>query len=237
MRTRTYAALLIVLLLSVGLSLIVPESATFFRALAAVPGVAAVAGGVFLLLRDELAYQRQLERDSNSNAFHVAAQSHMAKVLFDKHVEFAEAYAAAAHTLVSKLFRDGPTEGARNIDSLDDVRRSHALWISAGLAERLDTFERQFVDIGAAMILWGNRSTRDSLPEDHLKKVFDTFYDLTGIARSELADQGVDTHTHSVQKMMAWLQGLLGVEQLTAAREKAVAGASSAGGPTRPSNT
>lgn len=236
MRTRTGAILLTVLLLSIGLSLVLPATASDFRALVAVPGIAAVAGGIFLLLRDELSYQRQLDRDDKSNAFHVAAQSHMAKVLFDKHVEFAEDYSSAARTLVFKLFRDGPTEGARNIDSLHDVRSKHALWISAGLANRLDTFERQFVDIGAAMMLWNNRHSRDRLPENHLERVFDTFYRLTGIARSELDVDDPEANAHSSQKMMTWLQGLLGVEQLTEARERAVAGASSAHPSTRGPN-
>ncbi|HGM6414805.1 TPA: hypothetical protein ACKP8A_000736 [Stenotrophomonas maltophilia] len=227
MRTRTYVALLIVLVLSVGLALTIPESATYFRALAAVPGIAAVAGGGFLVLRDELAHQRQLERDSSSNAFHVAAQSHMAKVLFDKHVEFAEAYSDAARKLVSKLFRDGPNEDTRNIDALIDVRLKHGLWVSSELAEQLNAFEQQFVSIGNIMALWRSAS-REQLPHDHLDKAFELFHQITGLSRSDLADKSAEEHPHSIQKMLIRLQTLLGVELLTAARERAVADSSSA---------
>jgi len=234
MRTRTYVVLLIVLLLSIGLAMMVPESAPYFRALATVPGIAAVAGGLFLILRDELAHQRQIERDSSSNAFHVAAQSHMAKVLFDKHVLFAEAYALAAREIVGKLFKDGPRHSTRDIEALTRVRLAHGLWVSASLAAQLDTFEMQFIRIGNAMALWEDKAVRPRLPDDHLDKAFDLFYEITGITRTELAGQSPEEHTHSIQIMMTWLQRLLGVEQLTSARERAITGASSAN-PSTPS--
>lgn len=225
MRTNTTALLLLLLLLSVGLALLVPESAPYFRALATVPAIGAVAGSVFMLLRDEMAYQRQLNRDDNANTFHVAAQSHMAKILFDKHVEFAEAYAAAAREVVGRLFRDGPSITTSNIDALTRVRLDHSLWISAGLAKQLDNFEMQFIRVGNAMMLWQDQSVRPSLPEDHLDKAFDLFHDITGLTRKDLAMQSPAENAHSIQKMMTWLQGLLGVEQLTAARERAVSDA------------
>lgn len=237
MRTSTFVVLLIVLLLSIGLALLVPESAPYFRALATVPGIAAVAGALLLVLRDELAHQRQLERDSSSNAFHVAAQSHMAKVLFDKHVLFAEAYASAARKVVGKLFSDGPTENTRDIEPLTLVRLEHGLWVSAPLAAQLDTFEMQFIRIGNVMAMWGNQALRARLPENHLDEAFELFHQVTGLTRTELAGQSPEEHKHSIQMMMTWLQGLLGVEQLTSARERAVADASSAAPPIRPGHT
>ncbi|WP_367381092.1 hypothetical protein [Stenotrophomonas cyclobalanopsidis] len=230
MRARSFVVLLIVLLLSIGLALLVPESAPYFRALAAVPGIAAVAGALLLLLREELAHQRQLERDSSSNAFHVAAQSHMAKVLFDKHVLFAEAYASAARQVVGKLFSEGPTVNTRNIEALTRVRLEHGLWVSAPLAAQLDNFEMQFIRIGNAMAMWQDQALRPRLPENHLDQAFDLFHEITGLTRAELTGQSPEEHKHNIQIMMTWLQRLLGVEQLTAARERAITDASSANG-------
>lgn len=226
MRSDTTALLVLSLLLVAALALLVPESAPVVRALAAVPAFGAVTGAVFLLLKDEISYQRQLDRDRSSNTFHVAAQSHMAKILFDKHVVFAEAYASAARDVVGRLFREGPTSNMRDIEPLSRVRQAHGLWVSASLAEQLDKFELQFIEIGNAMALWENQSTRSSLPEGHLERAFDAFHDITGLTRADVDKPSPAKQAHSIKIVMTWLQGLLGVEQLTTARERAISDAS-----------
>ncbi|WP_159093622.1 hypothetical protein [Stenotrophomonas sp. SAU14A_NAIMI4_8] len=237
------------MLVSTAVALVIPDSAPLLRTIAATPAVCSVLGAVLLVLRDEIAHQsqmerdrvreslaheRQLQRDESANSFHVAAQSHMAKVLFDRHVSFAEAYAAAARVVVGRLFTEGPTPATRNIADITQVRLDHGLWVARDLAEQLDKFEMKFVRIGNLMAMWENKALRQRLPENYIDEVFDLFHEITGLTQEELAAkrQAGDDTNHSIQKVMTQLQALLGVEQLTAARGLAVAGPRQAPTPT-----
>src|SRR4051794_35049823 len=74
-----------------------------------------------------LQHEVQLALKQRDQSFNLSITSHMANVLFDKHVAFCEEYAARAHQCVRELFRDGPSENAMSIfQELTAIRQKHA---------------------------------------------------------------------------------------------------------------
>ena len=223
MRGRTYFYLVLLLLICVGVALVIPSSAPFFRGLAMVPAIGAVAGAVFMVLQKELDYQRQLQRDSMANGFHIAAQSHMAKAVFDKHIAFAEAYTEATLKAYWSLLENGPSSKAMDIALLRTAREQHRLWIAPELGAQLDIFERNLVDVGARMSVW-ERTGGAGLPSDYWDRTYALFGHVTGMDPIVKAD--VPAGAQSVQMVLGHLQGLLGIAELTGLRDKAVKAAS-----------
>jgi hypothetical protein len=87
------------------------------------------------------------------HAFVVAASSHMSQVVFDKHVEFCEAYMTAlVDDVLPKLWMHGESEKASVwVESLYAVRRRYRLWVTTAMATRLDDFEGALNRMGAQL--------------------------------------------------------------------------------------
>lgn len=118
------------------------------RTLASLPGIAALAAAVWSFLQDERRHGQELERQANDHGFAVASASHMAEVVFDRFVVFAEAYDKALMELLTHMFREGPSvKTEEKLHALRAVRGEHHLWISSTVAARLDTFEGKVRDM------------------------------------------------------------------------------------------
>jgi len=224
LRTR-YFCLLFAAVVSAAVVLLTPSSSALLQAVWAAPGVVALVGAVFQLMRDQDAQLRAIDLQGLANGFHVAAQSHMAKAVFDKHIAFAEEYASAVMAAVDTLFRDGPTEKMTDISSLQEVRRKYLLWISSDLAGQLNSFQNALVEMGSSIRLWRSSEQRDTLPPDLIERAFAQFDALIGRTANE-APTG-DMEARSYLHVLSTLQELLGVEALTELRRKAISAATS----------
>jgi hypothetical protein len=100
-------------------------------------------------LKARLQHEMQFALKQRDQSFNLSITSHMANVLFDKHVAFCEEYAARAHQCVRELFRDGPSENAMSIfQELTAIRQKHAPWVTADILEKLKPFEEAVWNIG-----------------------------------------------------------------------------------------
>jgi hypothetical protein len=124
----------------------------FFKGIASVPGVAALIGVLYQLMRDEALHAKQLEIQQQQQLFSLGAMSHMANVTFDKHAQFCEKYMAELHSVITTLFREGPTEEAlRHAANLSKIRQEFAAWITKSINAPLEPFEQALRTLGASL--------------------------------------------------------------------------------------
>ena len=97
----------------------------------------------------EIAHQRSILLAERQNAYSMGATSHMAAVVFDKHIgfcqEYAEATSSALHAQSPEERTDEPPDG---ID-FPRIRQKWALWLDPEVELKLDRFERDLQKIGA----------------------------------------------------------------------------------------
>jgi hypothetical protein len=139
--------------------------------LGAIGGSAAVATGVAKFVGDRLierqkahyaehmaavAHERTIFLAERQNAFSVGATSHMAAVVFDKHIAFCEQYIRAMSKSADALIR----EEAEPFDTgaFFRIRQKWALWLNPDIEANLERFEIDFAKIGAAQFLGGSGS-------------------------------------------------------------------------------
>jgi hypothetical protein len=150
MKSKTiYAALAFLFVLSLVIGF-VPGGGSIARGVAAVPFTIAIVGAVFQLLRDHLAHDRAALLQVPQRDLAIGAASHMARIAFDKHVEFAESYVAETLETVNTLYRLGPGEEAlSHAGKLYGVRRKSSLWLTRDIDAKLEHFEAALRAIGA----------------------------------------------------------------------------------------
>lgn len=108
---RTYIGLSIVFALSVVITLLLPVEEVF-KGITALPAVGTMIGAVYQIFRDQASFERNKKLQHQQQIFNLATTSHMANMVFDKHVEFCEKYMMEVHETVRTLFREGPTKEA-----------------------------------------------------------------------------------------------------------------------------
>jgi hypothetical protein len=116
----------------------------------------------------------EIEMEEAKNRFTVGATSHMADVVFDKHVRFSEEYSRAAHEAMECFFRKGPTREIFQFEgNLLRIRTRWAVWLTPELEEKLDKFQQNLRTIGAYA---PPREANEAPPID-VKKAFNAFAD------------------------------------------------------------
>lgn len=178
------------------------------------PGAAALLTALWFLVQERVKQQHQIELSERQNAFALSATSHMAKVAFDKHVEFAEAYKDAVQETLVVFTREGPTKQALDLaGKMYDIRRKFVLWETQAVTKCLDKFEHSIRRIGAVehhLDSIGAGELRTQLVEE----VHRIFADVVGI-REVPNDPTPEIATAFVIEQ---LRLLLGIEQLTQLR-------------------
>jgi hypothetical protein len=100
-------------------------------------------------LKHGLRRTHEIEMEEAKNRFVVGATSHMANVVFDKHVAFCEEYTSQAHSAMEVLFRRGPTDEILLQEAnLLSIRTRWALWLPPELEDKLDIFQLNLRTIG-----------------------------------------------------------------------------------------
>src|SRR4051812_45800617 len=104
---------LVMALAYLGASLV--PTTEVLRGVLALPGVSALFVVLYQLLRDNAAFQRELELRRREHLFTLSVTSHMAELAFDKSVAFAEEYLRQVYGGLITLFRTGPGEEASKL--------------------------------------------------------------------------------------------------------------------------
>lgn len=177
------------------------------------------------LLRDEIAHERNLKKQDSEKAFEIGTTSHMAKVAFDKHVLFCEEYVGKTSEIASKLFQRGPHEEAINYASeLFGIRTKWVIWVTPETEHALEPFERAVRSIGAdAMLLASGAEMQNR--HAVVKSAYAVFSEVLGIrdfekdnAKGEQAIQ--ERSERAVEAVIGKLRDALGVETLSDLRSK-----------------
>jgi hypothetical protein len=208
------------------------------RILAANSAICSLLGALFLILRDDIAFTRQLQREESErayksfredlahdrnqkskdveNVFTMAANSHMAAVSFDRHVEFCEEYVKAMIVVTDELLKRGPHPDSVNLPAkLFVVRQKYVLWLSPDTERAMNLFEGAIRKIGADAYLL--KSMQDEKFEERstvVKRMHALFLEILEI------DQPADAAPSdcSVKAVLDQMKMLLGNERLAELR-------------------
>lgn len=90
---KIYLILFLVFIGSIFLASVL-QTEYITKQILAIPGVAALIGALYQLLRDEANHQKNLILQTAKQEFDLAITSHMANTAFDKHVAFCLEYLA-----------------------------------------------------------------------------------------------------------------------------------------------
>ncbi|MDD5589805.1 MAG: hypothetical protein PHQ47_01355 [Candidatus Portnoybacteria bacterium] len=150
-KIKIYIICILVFFASVAVALFLPISEVI-KDVALIPGL----GSLFLLIvqlwKDERAHDRAIELQNKQQDFILGTASHMADVVYDKHVAFCEAYIGRVQNALMEMLRDGPSEKTMNIGSeLVRIRKQHSTWLTTEIEEKLNPFEMELINIGAEM--------------------------------------------------------------------------------------
>ena len=122
-----------------------------FKGLALVPTIGALLTALLQEYRDNKSYNRSIRQQQIQHDFDVGTTSHMANVVFDKHVDFCEKYLEEVHQAVVTLTRHGPCKEALNhANKLYTLRIQYTAWLTQDIEEKLQTFEDALRHIGAS---------------------------------------------------------------------------------------
>lgn len=203
-------------------ALFLPISETA-KTITGLPFVGALFAALFQLMRDHSTFVKEAEHQRREHAFTIAATSHMSEVVFDKHVEFSEAYVEKLHKLLEKLIPSGPTgEDLELVRPLYAVRKEYRLWISSSMAAVLDEFERKIVKMGSDYHVW--EVTGGS--SKSLERAYELFHEIIGAdeAKDENKPEIEIKKRQSYNHVIEHLQGILGLDKLINLRDRAISG-------------
>ena len=183
--------------------------------LAAIPLVASVIAGLFKMVNDDAAYNKELIIQSAQHRFSLGASSHMANVAFNKHVAFAEEYAKEAFKALDTLFKHGPTpQVIQHTGRLYTLHQKYAVWLTLTLEKELEPFEQALRDIGA-MAGYVYSGTNGSDRQVKLNEMYQRFAQVMGL--EVWAGKNV-TDEIAVTTLIRRLRSILGTEELTEMR-------------------
>ncbi|ODS62220.1 MAG: hypothetical protein ABS37_13035 [Acidovorax sp. SCN 65-108] len=183
---------------------------------AQLPIVGGLVGALFQLVRDDAAADRAKQLEQYKQKFVFGAQSHMAQTIWNKQVEFCEAYASELDKCVAVLYADGPAKSAGNCaTALFAIRRRYAVWVPADLETKLDPFEKALRDIGNSAHV-ADRAPGGGNPElrqQHIDRMYREFAKAMGESQW-LGEQLTGEAGHAV--VLNSLKSMLGIDDMSA---------------------
>lgn len=190
----------------------------WFKQVIALPAVGALFAALFQILRDSNASRNERLLQERDHAFTVAATSHMSQTLFNKQVEFAEAYVDGVLDLLGKIFADGPTKKL-DLEPLLAIRRKHRLWLTREVTEKLDAFEGDVREMRVLMARYEATTAPQALRDASWQKAHNLFEEVLGLSGST-SEKEAKSYIVAIEH----LQGVLGIAQLTQRRDEVLRG-------------
>jgi len=161
----------------------------------------------------------EIQMEEVRNRLTIGATSHMADVVFDKHVEFCEQYTAAVNETVAFLFRRGLNRDVlQNASNLKDIRLRWNVWLTPDVETQLEKFEAALRKIGANVYLL-EALRADEERGDAVKEAYGTFAAVVGW--EDWQGQPV-TRDLAAEKIIEGLRKVLGITELTRLRSELV---------------
>ncbi len=223
---KRYIPLIVLAICSFAVAYTLPTDA-IFKGVYASPGLLALFGVLYQILRDQSAHERNLEIQKKQQIFNIGATSHMANVAFDKHVEFCEKYMKEVHETVTTLYREGPTETAlSHAGNFNTLRQEYAAWLTEDINENLFPFEQALRSLGAGEHFINSTIGVPQYQEQRSKqieKVFKEFEKILTVEEGEEPDPVIATE--AVKKK---IRNILDIEELVQLRKRLIEEAQSA---------
>ncbi|MEW8040450.1 MAG: hypothetical protein AB2800_09710 [Candidatus Thiodiazotropha endolucinida] len=217
---KIYIALLALSIFSFSVAYTLPTD-EILKGIYASPGLLALFGILYQILRDQSAHERSLEIQKRQQIFNIGATSHMANVAFDKHVEFCEKYMQEVHETVSTLYREGPTENAlSHAGKFHMLRQEYAAWLTDEINENLFPFEQALRNLGAGKQFINTTIGISQYQEQrlmHIKKVYEDFSKILTVEKGEEPDPIIATEV--VKKKV---RDILDIEDLVQLRKRLI---------------
>ena len=179
----------------------------------AIPGGIAMLVAIYQFIRDLAQFERSMLMQKDQQIFNLGATSHMAKVAFDKHVEFCEKYMAEVHETADTLFKEGPSKTAiKHYYSLFRINRKYSAWIPKKIAVQLEPFQNAVHKIGIKSGLAEDTGDHEAIHEryDLLKKVLGP----DDIQVDDLQKKNIIAKENVKEK----IRSILGINELTEIR-------------------
>jgi hypothetical protein len=179
--------------------------------------------------KDELKRVSDSKLEGAKNQFVIGATSHMANAVFDKHVEFCEAYVLEMQVALACLVLRGlKAEPGKNADQLRDIRLKARVWLPQSISDRLVFYEQAL-----RWIATHNRQQKDygELPgwreRPQYQKEVDRIFDLY----TEIIDEGQKPEealrpSVGTSVVIEEIKKVLGIEELTRLRGELIRRAS-----------
>jgi len=187
------------------------------RDLASIPGIGALAGVVYEIFRDQWVHERTLALQRQQQDFVVGVASHMAGVVYDRHVAFCEAYLSRTTEGILNLVSTGPSKDALALSSdLAGIRFKHAAWLSDDVERKLLPFENALRRIGA-LDGYIPSVTQEQARNRLVKEMYDSFGIVLGLDKPLTEEQAQTASS----RIFDHLRDLLGISQLTKLRQLA----------------
>jgi len=186
----------------------------------ATPGVGALIFGLWQIMRDNEAHRRALEIQEKGQDFILGTATHMADVVYDKHVLFCEEYMKRTQEGLQELFKDGPSHGALTIGGdLVRIRIRHKAWLTKEIEKDLKPFEDALIKMGAGE---GYLSATRSDPRfnDERKKIIDEIYNSLGLVLGHQVPKNDEETLIHVDTVTEKIRNILGIEIITKLRLK-----------------
>ncbi|EEF27718.1 conserved hypothetical protein [Ricinus communis] len=170
---------------------------------------ALIAQGAALLIA-HMNRRAEQKKDAVRRAFD-SAGSHIAKVTFDRYVEFCEKYVHLWSDALSDLIQEGPSDTAlRHAHEVIRLRQQWILWVPPDIDNTLMAYEDALLDIGRYARLYERTQTGTGHDvENFLDTMYRRFSELTGIG--EYNGEKLDDKMR-VQGMMVQLRTTLGTD-------------------------
>ena len=217
---KTYILLICVIILSFGAAFTLPAK-DILQGIYASPGILALFGVLYQILRDQSAHERKLELQKQQQIFNLGATSHMANVAFDKHVEFCGKYMIEVHDTVTTLYREGPTEQALgHAGKFHLLRQEYAAWLTDEINENLFPFEQALRSLGANEGFINNTRGNERYSEQRSERINEVFADFRRILTIEEGKEpDPEIATEAVKKKV---RKILDIEDLVQLRKRLI---------------
>lgn len=218
---KCYLMLATIFVAALLVKLLLPLS-PIWKELLSAPVVLSPLGAIVRLVLDNLNYEHQLRLQRDQQAFDLAASSHMASVVFDKHVDFCEAYLKTVDEVMLDLGRSGEFERSLDLaNQLTAVRHAHDTWIPSAMHRDLDRFESALRKVGAKLKA-SEAMRKESEAEARRSFIEEAFLLLGNIFLQADLEKNTDDAEKRANSIRNLVRSLLKVEELVELREGVV---------------
>lgn len=190
---------------------------TAVQVVGAATSIGAICAGIFHLIRDEFQRHHERQLSDQGQVLSIGAMSHMAKITFDKHVEFCEAYVQTFAGVLHALLTDGPTRKCiQHASDLTDIRERYALWLTHDIKVPLIALENALREIGR------HERMLEVLPvsEERSQRVdsmYNLFYQILPLKND--SEENFEERAIAASKIMDHLRDILKVTDFTKLRD------------------